>query len=82
MPTKYQPLVEYLAAQTEKALTLSFTEIEAIVGVPLPETMRVGYELWKSAEHALVWRLEARGWRAQLDRRNQCVYFTRDAEEG
>ncbi|MDQ6832443.1 MAG: hypothetical protein M3008_03500 [Chloroflexota bacterium] len=81
MATRYQPLIEYVAAQHADTVTLSFADIAAIVGSPLPETMQVDYQLWKSAEHALVWRLEARGWRARLDRRNRCVRFTRDVEE-
>ncbi len=80
MATKYQPLVDHVAAQTEGAVTLSFTEIEAIVGRPLPETMQVNAAPWTRAEAALVWRLADRGWRAQLDRLNRCVHFTR-AEE-
>jgi hypothetical protein len=82
MATKYRPLVDHIAAQNEQELTLSFTEIEAIVGSPLPETMRVDTSLWTREMQAIVWRLEALGWRARLDRRNRCVHFTRDTEEG
>ncbi len=81
MPTKYQPLVDYVAKHPEKVLTLSFAEIETIVGSPLPESMQTDAWLWRGPEYAYVWRLEALGWRAHLDRRNQCVRFTRDAEE-
>ncbi len=81
MPTKYQTLVDYVAAQTEKALTLSFAEIEAIVGAPLPNTMQVDMCQWKGTKYAYVWRLKALGWRATLDRRNRCVHFARNAEE-
>ncbi len=81
MTTKYQPLIDHVADQTEEAVTLSFTEIEAIIGNPLPETMQVDASLWKSAKYALVWRLNARGWRAQLDRLDRCVLFTRNADE-
>ena len=41
MPTKYQPLVDYIAAQTADVVTLSFTAMEAIVGYPLPDSMQV-----------------------------------------
>ncbi len=78
MATKYQPLVEYVAAQTEQALTLSFAQIEAMVGSPLSETMQVDASQWNSARLAYVWRLKALGWHARLDRRNQCVHFIRD----
>ncbi len=81
MPTKYQPLVDYIATQHADTVTLSFGEIEVIVGSPLPESMQTDAWLWRGPEYAYVWRLEARGWRAQLDRRNRCVHFARDAEE-
>ncbi len=82
MATKYQPLVDHIAAQSEKALTLTFAQIEEMVGGPLPETMQVDASQWTSARLAYVWRLGDLGWRARLDRRNQCVHFTRVAEEG
>lgn len=81
MATKYQPLVDHVAAQAEGRVTLSFTAIEAIVGGPLPETMQVDTSLWNKADKALVWRLQDLGWRARLDRRNRCVHFTRDGSE-
>ena len=81
MATKYQPLIDHVVAQTGEAVTLSFTEIEAILGSTLSETMQVDTALWNSTQYALVWRLEAQGWRARLDRRNHCVHFTRDADE-
>ncbi len=80
MATKYQPLVDYIAAQTEDAVTLSFPEIEALVGAPLPETMQVDTWQWTNREVPYVWRLGDLGWRAHLDRRNRRVVFTRDAE--
>jgi len=79
MPTKYQPLVDHVAAQAEATVTLSFAEIEAIVGSPLPTTMQVDSWAWKSGGHAIQWRLNTHGWNARLDRRNRCVIFTRDA---
>ncbi len=82
MATKYQPLVDHVVARSEGAVTLSFAEIEAIVGSPLPESMQTDAWLWRGPEYAYVWRLEARGWRARLDRRNRCVHFTRDTVEG
>ncbi len=81
MPTKYQPLIDHVAKQPEEAVTLSFTEIEAIIGNPLPETIQVDTAMWNNTGSAIVWRLEALGWRARLDRRNHCVHFTRDADE-
>jgi len=37
-PAKYQPLADYLAAQAGERVTLTFTEIEAILGAELPAT--------------------------------------------
>ncbi len=81
MPSKYQPLVNYIAAQTEDTVTLSFAEIETIVGSPLSETMQVDTWQWNNIAFALVWRLEALGWRATLDRRTHGVHFTRAIQE-
>ncbi len=81
MPTKYQPLVDHIAAQMDSdAVTLSFAEIEAIVGAPLPEAMRVETVSWNGAHRAYVRAWEAAGWTATLDRRNRCVHFTRNDE--
>ncbi len=80
MPTKYQPLVDYVAAQRADTVTLSFAEIEALIGAPLPETMQVDTWQWTNREFAYVWRLGDLGWHARLDRRNRCVRFTRDEE--
>ncbi len=77
-PTKYQPLIDFLAAQTGRDVTLSFAAIGAIVGSPLPETMQVDTALWNSSRYAIVWRLADRGWQARLDRRNRCVRFSRE----
>jgi len=81
MATKYQRLVDHVVAQTEKALTLSFAQIEAIIGMPLPDAMQNDIGQWRRPHHAYVRAWEAAGWSAALDRRNQCVRFTRDAEE-
>ena len=65
MATKYQPLVDYIAAETEGAVTLSFAEIEAILGRPLPETMQIEAAHWRHSRTALGWGLHARGWTAR-----------------
>lgn len=80
--TKYEPLIHFIAEQSEDAVTLSFAEIAAIVGTLLPQTMRVDASKWTSIAYAYVWRLRALGWRARLDRGNRCVHFTREEREG
>lgn len=81
MPTTCQPLVDHIAAQHADIVTLSFPEIEALVGAPLPATMCVNAWRWTNRELAHMWRLGNLGWFARLDRRNRCVHFTRAAEE-
>lgn len=81
MPSKYQPLVQHIAEQTEEAVTLTFAEMEAIIGFPLTETMQIDTWVWKSSAYAFVWQLRAFGWQARLDRRNRCVIFTHDDDE-
>ncbi len=80
--TKYQPLIDFLAVQTDRAVTLSFAEIEAIIGAPLSLTAMNMAMTWHTASkqpHVCRWR--EMGWRARYDRRNQCVHFTRDTGE-
>jgi len=71
MPTgrtpKYQPLGDYLAAQSGAAVTLSFSEIEAILGAPLPASAATrGFwsnrrSVWGMPTRARAW--SAAGWR-------------------
>lgn len=81
MLSKYQPLVDYLLARPDAdEIVLGFREIEMIVGVSLPEAMQIEQGLWKRPHLSYVQRWEAGGWNAALDRRNQCVHFTRTKE--
>ncbi len=77
MAMKYQPLVEYVAAQTEQALTLTFAEIEGILGRPLSVSAQVSQSVWRGAAYRYVFAWQAAGWTATLDRRNRCVHFAR-----
>ncbi len=56
-----QPLVDHVAAQHADTVTLSFAEIEALVGAPLSETMHVDSEMWNGVRHAYVRTWEATG---------------------
>jgi hypothetical protein len=40
-PSRYHPLTRYLAGLTADEVTLTFAEIEAIIGAPLPAAARV-----------------------------------------
>ncbi len=77
--TIYQPLIEYLAIQSERDVTLSFVEIEAIIGRPLSVSALVDAAVWHVTTLPHVRRWRERGWRARYDRRKTCVHFTRDA---
>jgi len=81
MATKYQPLVDYLAVQTVRDVTLSFVAIEAIIGAPLSLSATLMPDPWHALRQNHVRQWRAMGWHARFDRRNQCVHFTRDAEE-
>ncbi len=76
--TKYQPLIDYLAAQTARAVTLSFAQIEALIGAPLSVSASGMPTAWHRATQMHVRRWREMGWRARYDRRNQCVHFTRE----
>ena len=80
-PTKYQPLLDFLAAQTGRDVTLSFAAIGAIIGAPLSVSAMSMPTAWHRTAEMHVRRWRAMGWRARYDRRNQCVHFARDAEE-
>ncbi len=83
MPSRYQPLIDLLAAATGDAVTLTFKEVAALLGLRyLPESATLQTPWWteKTRPHVQQWR--AMGWVAHADRDAQRVTFTRDAEEG
>jgi hypothetical protein len=80
--TRYQPLVDDLATRDERAVVLTFPEIEAMIGVPLAVSASVETDYWSDRRHEHVRGWEALGWRARLDRRNGRVQFTREESEG
>lgn len=80
-PSKFQSLTDYLAALPDDRVTLSFAVLEAIFGGPLPMAAYITSWWWHNPNFAHVRGWEAVGWRARYDRLNECVHFTRDAEE-
>ncbi len=66
-PPKYQPLTAYLAGQSGAAVTLTFAEIEAIIGAPLPPgAYRRAFwtrrrDRWAMSPQAQAWLMA--GWR-------------------
>lgn len=57
--SKYQPLFEYLQKSDRTEITLTFVEIEALMGDSLPETARTQRQWWgnrsKGALQASAW---------------------------
>jgi hypothetical protein len=77
LPTRYTPLIAYLAAQEGNHVTLTFAEIEAIIGVPLSVSAQVSDAIWMSQRERLGRDLAASGWRAHLRVRGHAVTFQR-----
>jgi len=64
--SKYRPLADYLHAQSGDSCTLSFKDIERIIGSPLPKSARIYVTWWgndKTHSHSKAW-MQA-GWRAR-----------------
>jgi hypothetical protein len=75
--SRYTPLVAYIASQEGAFLTLTFAEIEAIIGAPLSVSAQVIQSLWSSPRQRLVRDLAAIGWRARLVVPAHAVEFRR-----
>ena len=83
-PRKYDPLTRYLAALTTDEVTLTFGEIEAILGAPLPRSARLrewwansAGSTWARAWLSAGWRVERR----QLWGDSPAVTFVRARRE-
>lgn len=79
MPTKYQPLFDFLAEATDDEVVLSFTEIATMIGGALPESAILRPAWWANQSFAQVRTWRAMGWRARAEHDNLRVIFTRDA---
>ena len=82
-PRKYQPLADYLAAQTGEEVTLTFADIERIIGAPLPASAYMR-RFWVNIAHrtkhpSYVW--QAVGWRTVAGPPGRVV-FRRSASPG
>ncbi len=80
VPSRYQPLVDHLAASTEAEMIVTFAAIKRLIGGTLPETALRTAAWWTNPAHRHVRLWRAVGWRAHVDWRNSRVRFTRDAE--
>jgi hypothetical protein len=76
---KYQPLTDWLATQRGAAAILTFAEVEALLGEPLPVLARITPRWWARAlrrpRHGRVWR--ALGWEVTLNSGAQALTFVR-----
>jgi hypothetical protein len=82
VPSRYQPLLDFLAACEGDEVTLTYRAVAALIGGSLPESAILRTSWWtsKKSPRVQVWR--AMGWRAHASPAHLRVHFTRDAEEG
>lgn len=79
--SKYDPLSARLAAHPADQWEASFSELESVLGFPLPKAARVGRGWWTDASggsHRRAWTLH--GWTVgEVDHPGERVVFRRDA---
>lgn len=77
IPSRYQPLVDHLAAATGDEVVLTFARIEALIGGPVPISARVHAGYWAGANTPPARLLGAAGWRGTIERSRTRVRFVR-----
>lgn len=78
--SKYNPLSKRLQGHPGDEWRASFSEIEEVLGFPLPKTARTGKAWWSAdAEkpHSRAWA--GQGWQADVDHAGEAVTFRRSA---
>jgi hypothetical protein len=76
--TKYLPLADWLATQPGPLVSLTFVEIEQILGTVLPATARIQPSWWTRAhrDRPQVYAWRAAGWEAcAVDKQARIVTF-------
>ncbi len=63
---RYTPFADWLAEQREHECTLSFDEVEAVIGGSLPPSARRYTAPWYSSVNPLARAIRAVGWRASV----------------
>lgn len=80
-PSKYDPLIDHLAAQSAIEVTLTFADVERLLGEPLPQSAYKHGAYWANSAndptHSWARRWVADGWLAQVDRDAHRVVFRR-----
>jgi len=77
LPSRYTPLIAYLATREGDSATLTFTEIEVMIGVPLSVSVQINGASWASDRQRFARDLTAIGWRARPRVRARAVEFRR-----
>src|ERR1700733_1402780 len=81
LTSKYDPLRQYLVQMGPEPTQMSFSDIEQVIGLPLPMSARTSDSWWldrapnKHRAHAKAW-LDARRQIASVDRASEIVIFT------
>jgi hypothetical protein len=75
--SKYQPLAQRLQGHPGDEWKASFSEIEEVLGFPLPKTARSGKSWWTGADkpQAKAWD----GWQADVDHAGGAVTFRKSS---
>jgi hypothetical protein len=79
-PPNGERIVARVIAHDGDALALSFEEIAALIGEPLPLRWRTETGKWNANRggRSLIKALRAAGWRSKLDYANRRVVFRRE----
>lgn len=62
--TKYQPLIDWLQAQSTDRLPVSFSDLEDVLGWPLPDAARQHPPYWYSTDNSLGRAIAGGGFKA------------------
>jgi hypothetical protein len=81
-PSQFTPLVAYLAAQDTDMVTLTFAQIEVMIGRPLSVSAQVSSSRWDGRASRVGRDLGAIGWRAWLRVKQHTVEFRRIRDDG
>lgn len=76
--SRYRKLGDWLDAQNRDRIELGFSEIERIIGAPLPSSAARYHAFWSTGNH-LGRILKETGWRAKPDLGRRVVEFNRGA---
>lgn len=77
---KYRPLAEYLYEKWDKKIILTYSEIEEILGFPLPKTAHnYPHSFWANTEtHSYAFSWLAIGYKAKVEYETRTVIFERN----